>query len=315
MGWNYQLDYILRSTPSNPHSTLSSGPEQPPQHSGVLLRRQGAEEVVSFGCCFCLSPFSPMSCLFFNPSYLRCIWKISLFQIDYRGIDHQTFGYLAGSEARDESNHEFVEVAELANFAAELEWNFAVPEKLALWHLFLFEKEFFEDVNCAIALKVMIHYHKWTSLLLCEFAFFLCFKFTYVQVRIQEKNPDLKKKEDRSFCGGKIWYHLQGTPCRGFLSRSSTRRWMMGLAVLALPFMVNAPVHAERWGEGWVCGRRSKRVAGFIVIMTAEKSWKMKLISITVGGLGSEGDKTVLLGPKNWNPISSSQWTVLARHG
>ena len=35
----------------------------------------------------------------------------------------------------------------------------------------------------------------------------------------------------------------------------------------------------------------------------------------TVGGLGSEGDKTVLLGPKNWNPISSSKCTVLARHG
>ena len=35
----------------------------------------------------------------------------------------------------------------------------------------------------------------------------------------------------------------------------------------------------------------------------------------TVGGLGSEGDKTVLLGPKNWNPISSSKWTLLARHG
>ena len=33
------------------------------------------------------------------------------------------------------------------------------------------------------------------------------------------------------------------------------------------------------------------------------------------GGLGSEGDKTVLLGPKNWNPISSSKCTVLARHG
>ena len=35
----------------------------------------------------------------------------------------------------------------------------------------------------------------------------------------------------------------------------------------------------------------------------------------TVGGLGSEGDKTVLLGHKNWNPISSSKCTVLARHG
>ena len=33
------------------------------------------------------------------------------------------------------------------------------------------------------------------------------------------------------------------------------------------------------------------------------------------GGLGSEGDKTILLGPKNWNPISSSKCTVLARHG
>lgn len=60
--------------------------------------------------------------------------KYLLFQIAYRGIDHQVFGYLQGSEARDESTHEFAEVAELANFA--------VPEKLALWHLFLFEKEF-----------------------------------------------------------------------------------------------------------------------------------------------------------------------------
>ena len=39
------------------------------------------------------------------------------------------------------------------------------------------------------------------------------------------------------------------------------------------------------------------------------------MVSRTVGGLGSEGDKTVLLGPKNWNPISSSKCTVLARHG
>ena len=39
------------------------------------------------------------------------------------------------------------------------------------------------------------------------------------------------------------------------------------------------------------------------------------IVSRTVGGLGSEGDKTVLLGPKNWNPISSSKCTVLARHG
>ena len=39
------------------------------------------------------------------------------------------------------------------------------------------------------------------------------------------------------------------------------------------------------------------------------------IVSHTVGGLGSEGDKTVLLGPKNWNPISSSKWTLLARHG
>ena len=52
---------------------------------------------------------------------------------------------------------------------------------------------------------------------------------------------------------------------------------MMGLAVLALPFMVNAPVHAERWGEVGPKRpqethvlRRVKGVAG-LVIMTAEK--------------------------------------------
>ena len=33
----------------------------------------------------------------------------------------------------------------------------------------------------------------------------------------------------------------------------------------------------------------------------------------TVGGLGSEGDKTVIPGPKCWNPISSSKCIVLAR--
>ena len=33
----------------------------------------------------------------------------------------------------------------------------------------------------------------------------------------------------------------------------------------------------------------------------------------TVGGLGSEGDKTVIPGPKYWNPISSSKCIVLAR--
>ena len=31
------------------------------------------------------------------------------------------------------------------------------------------------------------------------------------------------------------------------------------------------------------------------------------------GGLGSEGDKTVIPGPKCWNPISSSKCIVLAR--
>ena len=39
------------------------------------------------------------------------------------------------------------------------------------------------------------------------------------------------------------------------------------------------------------------------------------LLRSSAGGLGSEGDKTVLLGPKNWNPISLSKCTVLARHG
>ena len=33
----------------------------------------------------------------------------------------------------------------------------------------------------------------------------------------------------------------------------------------------------------------------------------------TVGCLGSEGDKTVIPGPKYWNPISSSKCIVLAR--
>ena len=50
------------------------------------------------------------------------------------------------------------------------------------------------------------------------------------------------------------------------------------------------------------------------------RNWEfITLVSLrewnTVGGLGSDGDKTVLLGPKNWNPISSSKCTVLARHG
>ena len=35
--------------------------------------------------------------------------------------------------------------------------------------------------------------------------------------------------------------------------------------------------------------------------------------ALTVGGLGSEGDKTVIPGPKYWNPISSSKCIVLAR--
>ena len=34
------------------------------------------------------------------------------------------------------------------------------------------------------------------------------------------------------------------------------------------------------------------------------------IVSRTVGGLGSEGDKTVLLGHKNWNPISSPHLLV-----
>ena len=36
-------------------------------------------------------------------------------------------------------------------------------------------------------------------------------------------------------------------------------------------------------------------------------------VNNTVGGLGSEGDKTVIPGPKYWNPISSSKCIVLAR--
>ena len=59
---------------------------------------------------------------------------------------------------------------------------------------------------------------------------------------------------------------------------------------------------------------------GFIstLLLAREIPSENALISVAVravGGLGSEGDKTVLLGPKNWNPISSSKWTLLARHG
>ena len=48
---------------------------------------------------------------------------------------------------------------------------------------------------------------------------------------------------------------------------------------------------------------------------SGDRPARTTIVSRTVGGLGSEGDKTVLLGPKNWNPISSSKCTVLARHG
>ena len=50
----------------------------------------------------------------------------------------------------------------------------------------------------------------------------------------------------------------------------------------------------------------------FCMILAAASGYALPL---TAGGLGSEGDKTVLLGPKNWNPISLSKCTVLARHG
>ena len=65
-------------------------------------------------------------------------------------------------------------------------------------------------------------------------------------------------------------------------------------------------------------------VAGVLSFFTArsirlnDENSKLLLLAPhndTVGGLGSEGDKTVLLGHKNWNPISSSKCTVLARHG
>ena len=43
------------------------------------------------------------------------------------------------------------------------------------------------------------------------------------------------------------------------------------------------------------------------------RQFLQRLTLPTVGGLGSEGDKTVIPGPKYWNPISSSKCIVLAR--
>ena len=67
-----------------------------------------------------------------------------------------------------------------------------------------------------------------------------------------------------------------------------------------------------------VCG--VKRVVFSLVSFVFRLAYYLWLSPVsltvsTVGGLGSEGDKTVLLGHKNWNPISSSKCTVLARHG
>lgn len=79
---------------------------------------------------------------------------------------------------------------------------------------------------------------------------FLCFKFTQVQVRIQEKNPDTKK--DRSFCGGKIWYHLQGAP--------PVDGWWAWLfwPCLSWSMHLSMPRGGGKVGFVW----RSKRVAG-----------------------------------------------------
>ena len=70
------------------------------------------------------------------------------------------------------------------------------------------------------------------------------------------------------------------------------------------------PGFGDRVSQGLpACGLHGRLVWGLEYILLVQ------LIPTTVGGLGSEGDKTVLLGPKNWNPISSSKCTVLARHG
>ena len=49
------------------------------------------------------------------------------------------------------------------------------------------------------------------------------------------------------------------------------------------------------------------------MVVTLKLFIEAVLFSDTVGGLGSEGDKTVIPGPKSWNPISSSKCIVLAR--
>ena len=88
-------------------------------------------------------------------------------------------------------------------------------------------------------------------------------------------------------------------------------------------FMYNFPnqFSLDKW-KNIVCGfvrlRHSQPNSNFYFDVTQDLGyWRSTCQShrYTVGGLGSEGDKTVLLGPKNWNPISSSKWTLLARHG
>jgi len=64
-----------------------------------------------------------------------------------------------------------------------------------------------------------------------------------------------------------------------------------------------------------IANARRRAAEGSLALYTIPLLANTQTRSSTVGGLGSEGDKTVLLGPKNWNPISSSKWTLLARHG
>ena len=107
----------------------------------------------------------------------------------------------------------------------------------------------------------------------------------------------------QSFCGSyrltwssrTVWISVQYMGASEFLNRRLNE---VGKATLCFSFDPLCPVSTRLSTAALsthCCGQRHQ------------------IREATVGGLGSEGDKTVLLGPKNWNPISSSKCTVLAR--
>lgn len=119
---------------------------------------------------------------FFSPCYLRYVWKISVVSNCLQGDWSPSFWIFARFGSKRWIDSWICRSCRTGKLRC--------PRKVGTLTLVFVRKGVFEDVNCAIALKVMIHYHKWTSLLvwICQI---LCFKFTYVQVRIQHKNGEL----------------------------------------------------------------------------------------------------------------------------